>query len=254
MTTPDHPTSQTPYTAAGIFALVFWSTTIACSRSVSESAGFLTAAATVHLLGGLFGFLVVLCRRQLGELRKLTPRYLLGCGIWFVLYNGFLYTALGMAADRQQAVEVSLINYLWPGLTLVFSVPLLRLKARWGWLLLGIAISLGGIAVLNDLSIDSLVANAAGNPLAYGAALGCAISWGLYSSLNQRWSGETGAATVPLLLVVSGVILLLMRLPRLPLLHPLGPGHAQRQCRPHRHPGLRHPPPLHPHRLRLPRR
>ena len=42
-------------TGWGLLAIVLWSTTIACSRSMAEQLGAFTSAATVYLAAGLIG-------------------------------------------------------------------------------------------------------------------------------------------------------------------------------------------------------
>ena len=130
-------------TLAGFAAILLWSTTIAVVRSLSEQVGGLTTAASVYLVGG------VICLLRLGwrgdslrNFRRLPLRYLFGCGALFVFYMLVLYLAVGMAKNRQQVLEVGLMNYLWPALTIVFSVFLLNKKAGpllfpapfWPWL------------------------------------------------------------------------------------------------------------------------
>ena len=109
-------------TLLGLVAILFWSTTIAFSRSLTEQLGTFTAAALIYILAGLLGLLYE--SFQPGRLRGLTrlPRtYLWVCGGLFVLYITSLYLAVGMASTRIQVITVGLINYLWPAFSLAFS-------------------------------------------------------------------------------------------------------------------------------------
>jgi drug/metabolite transporter (DMT)-like permease len=123
-----------------------------------------------------------------------------------------LYAAIGMAASRQQIVEVGLINYLWPTFILVFSIPILKNKAS-PWLILGILISLSGIFLANVsmnrevFSIHNSLMNLKDNFLPYLFALGAAVLWSLYSNLANRMAELSNKLTVPLLLIVSGIML-----------------------------------------------
>jgi hypothetical protein len=56
--------------------------------------------------------------------------YLVGCGLLFVTYTVLLFLAIGLARGRQQVLEVGLLNYLWPALTILLSVVLLNKRAR----------------------------------------------------------------------------------------------------------------------------
>ena len=40
----------------------------------------------------------------------------------FVCYEIFLALALGYSNSRSRAIEVSIVNYLWPALTVLFAV------------------------------------------------------------------------------------------------------------------------------------
>jgi drug/metabolite transporter (DMT)-like permease len=144
-------------------------------------------------------------------LLRLPRAYLLGCGGLFVLYNVALYRAVALAANPSQVVVVGLINYLWPGLSLVFALPLLGKKAR-PFLPLGILVALAGILLSSwQPGLDWAAGlSAAAEP--YLWALVAAVSWALYSNLSRRWAGESSTGAVPLFLLVSGLLLGLCRL------------------------------------------
>ncbi len=208
----------------GLAAIVLWSTTIAFSRSLTEQLGTLTAAALIYTIAGLIGLLYTAVRP--GAFQKLLhlPRlYLLGCGALFVVYMAALYLAVGLAADRVQVLIVGLINYLWPALSLVFSIPILGQRAR-PFLPLGILLALAGIGLAttsgSPVSIQALLRGPSGGILPdvppsgllpYGFALAAAICWGLYSNLSRRWAAENDGSAVPLFLLASGLLLGILR-------------------------------------------
>ena len=202
-------------TLAGFGAILLWSTTIAFARSLSEQIGPLTAAASVYLIGGFFCFLRLLRRgNPLHEIRTLSRRYLFGCGFLFVLYMLVIYLAVGMADHRQQVLEVGLMNYLWPTLTLVFSLFILNKRA--GWLFLpGTFLALVGIFLVigqeASISWSSFSDNFTRNPIAYSLGLTAAVSWALYSNLTRRWAGNSGGG-VEIFIPATGLILLALRL------------------------------------------
>ena len=119
-----------------------------------------------------------------------------------------------MAKSRQQVLEVGLMNYLWPALTIVFSLFLLNKKA--GPLLFpGALLAVVGIffVIGQEVSISwtSFTGNFAGNPLAYSFGLLAAIFWALYSNLTRRWAERSGGG-VELFIPATGVFLLTFRL------------------------------------------
>lgn len=203
-------------TALGMLSIVFWSTTIAVSRRLTESLGTLTAGALVYLLAGGAGIALLRARRgALSAALGLPKRYLLGCGAMFVIYTVLLYQAIGGAASRAQAIEVGIINYLWPSFTIALSVPLLGRRASW-WLAPGIVAALAGVVLAQvppgEFSWSQLRANATGNPQPYWLAFAAAAIWGAYSNLSRRWAGHQHDGAVPLFLAATGLVLLGLRI------------------------------------------
>jgi drug/metabolite transporter (DMT)-like permease len=125
-----------------------------------------------------------------------------------------LYLAVGMAKNRQQVLEVGLLNYLWLPLTILFSLFLLNKKA--GPLLFpGALLAIVGIAFVigQEVSISwaSLAGNFADNPPAYSFGLLAAVFWALYSNLTRRWAEGSGGA-VEIFIPATGILLLIFRL------------------------------------------
>jgi drug/metabolite transporter (DMT)-like permease len=205
-----------PYSFPGFLAILLWSLTVAFGRSLSESVGPLAAGACVYLGSGIPLVLYTLLKP--GALRRMcaaTPAYLFGCGALFICNNSAIYIAVGLAANRQQVLEVALVNYLWPMLTVLFSLAFLGRKAN-AWLLPGTLLALLGLFLVLthgiSMSWATLLHNLASNPGAYGAAATAAVSWSLYSTLTRRWAkpGDGGAA--PLFILATGLVLLFLRL------------------------------------------
>ncbi len=201
-------------TLLGVVAILFWSTTIAFSRSLTEQLGTLTAGALIYLLAGMIGLGVSLAQgHSLRTYLSMPKLYLLGCGALFVAYIVLLYLAVGSAATRTQVLAVGLINYLWPGLSLVFSIPILGGRAK-PLLPVGILLALAGVWLAttgSEVTLADLLAEP-GAALPYGLSFAAAVCWALYSNLSRKWAGESEGNGVPLFLLASGAILGLLRL------------------------------------------
>ena len=203
-------------TIFGILAILFWGTTIAFSRSLTEQLGPLTAASWIYLLSGIWSCIYLFSKP--GGIKKtfqLPISYLIGCGALFVFYMVCLYLAVGLAFSREQVIEVSIINYLWPGLTLVFSLPILHKKGKIT-LIPGMVLAFSGfyLATVNSggmFSWEAFKGNFQVSYLPYLLAFLAAISWGLYSNLTRRWAGHTEGGAVPIFLLVTGLILTTVR-------------------------------------------
>ncbi len=215
MSTISTPSTLRRSSSFGLVAILLWSTTIAFSRSLTEQLGTFTAAALIYTIAGVTGLIYTGLRPgSLSRLRRLPIPYLLGCGGLFVAYIAALYLAIGTSATRTQVLVVGLINYLWPGLSLVFSIPILGHRAR-PLLPLGILLAFAGVWLStingNSLSILSMLQGQP-NLLPYGLALFAAVCWGLYSNLSRRWAGDNDSGAVPLFLFASGLLLGIFRL------------------------------------------
>ena len=202
-------------TIYGILAILFWGTTIAFSRSLTEQLGPLTAASCIYVLSGIWGCIYLFSEPGgIKKTFKLPILYLIGCGILFIFYMVCLYLAVGLAFSREQVIEVSIINYLWPGLTLIFSLPILHKKGK-VFLIPGIVIAFAGfyLATVQSgmFSWEVFKGNFQVSYLPYLLAFMAAITWALYSNLVRRWAGHTEGGAVPLFLLITGLVLTTIR-------------------------------------------
>jgi len=107
--------------------------------------------------------------------------WLLGIGGLFG-YHALYFAALQLAPPA----EANLVNYLWPLLIVLLSAPLAGERLGWPHLL-GALLGFAGVALLAlGRGLDFSAAYLAG----YLLALGCAVTWSLYSVLSRRF-GET---------------------------------------------------------------
>ena len=209
---PQHK-EYTLSTLYGLFSILIWSTTVAFVRSLSTEVGYFTAAACTYLTGGIISLGIVAARRSFRNITAHSKKYLFGCGGLFVAYTICFYAALGLSETDSQAIEAGLVNYLWPSMIILLSVPLLHRKARWP-LIPGVVIAFSGVATATlqkeTVSIDTFLSNIRSNWLPYAAAFCAAVLWGLYSNLVRRWGGRSGASGVPLFIGATGIAFLIL--------------------------------------------
>lgn len=204
-------------TLFGVLAILFWGSTVAFSRSLTEQLGTITAGSMVFIISSLFSWVYILLVSpgNLKKMFKLPPCYLWGCGLLFVIYMTTLYLAIGLSINRLQVVEISIINYLWPGLTLLFSIPVLHKSARLS-IVLGILLCFTGVYIAmnpyHNFSFLPFLQNIRENSLPYFFAFIAAVSWALYSTLARKWAGNNKEGAVPIFLFFTGVILFILRL------------------------------------------
>ena len=201
-------------TTLGIFAILFWSTNVAFSRSVVEQLGLLTAGAAMFLLGGLLSLIYTGWKEKgLHFLKRTSKKYLFGCGFLFIVNTVSFLVAVGASATRTQSVIAGLINNIWPVLGLWFSLFILKNKAK-NFLFFGIALALGGmwLASTNGEVLNYQEALQPANLGVYAIALVAAISWGLYSNWSRKWANDQDSGVVPVFLLCTGILLALLRL------------------------------------------
>ena len=203
-------------TGLGFVAILLWSTTVPVARSVMEKFGPLFGMGLMFSFSGLLLLILTSIRAQgFGWISRLSKRHLIICGPLFIGYLCFFYLALGIAKTRTETVVAGLVNYLWPTVILVFSIPLLGKRPRPFWFVVGIVISLGGIVLAMSVQAESLSAlvkalGKSGLPMLL--ALVGSFMWGLYSNLAKRHPQPVSTGAVGLFLFVTGIALFLASL------------------------------------------
>ncbi|GAK21712.1 LOW QUALITY PROTEIN: permease [Vibrio sp. JCM 19052] len=185
---------QFRFTLYGCIAILSWSCLLGIARLVTESLGPVGGSAMLYSLSSIFLLIVV----GIPKLSYFSPKYLILGGM-FVCYEIFLALALGYSNSRSQAIEVSIVNYLWPALTVLFAVLGSNKKPNW---LLYPAVMLAFIGVAWTVSGDSglsptqLLANISSNPIVYFMAFAGAVIWAVYCNLTQRQQSKHNAITL----------------------------------------------------------
>jgi drug/metabolite transporter (DMT)-like permease len=199
-------------TLIGLVAVLCWSSTVGLIRSVAEALGAVGGAAALYTVSAVLVLAVQGVPRK-AQLRQVSKVYLIGCGLLFALYEVCLSVAIGLAHNRQESLELGLINYLWPCLTIVLAVLCRQQAARW-WLWPGVALCLWGLVrvLAGEHSASGgtfwwqeLGAHMQGNPLAYALAFGAALLWPVYSLLSRLHGG--GFNGVGLFVLLTALVL-----------------------------------------------
>ncbi len=198
---------QQAATAYGVVAILLWSTIVGLLRSVSEDFGPVAGAALVYTMGS-FILLLTMGRPKLALFPK---RYLFWGSLLFVSYELCLILSLGLADNRQQAIELGMVNYLWPSFTIAFAVIFARRKFTLT-LIAGLALAFAGLVWVisgdQPISTEALWSNIQTNPLSYFLAFIGAIIWSLYSNVTKQISG--GQNGMVLFFILTALILWIM--------------------------------------------
>lgn len=181
------PVTRVRATVYGAAAIVLWSSLAWMTVVTASLPPFLVLAIT-FAIGGACGLVLSALRGRVGlrELRQPLPAFALA------VVALFGYHALYLIAFRHApAVEVNLVNYLWPLLIVLFAMALPGVQVR-GVQVFGAVLGLMGVAVMvtrgQGIAVDP--AHVPG----YVAALLAALTWAAYSVLNRRFHAAPSAA------------------------------------------------------------
>ncbi|MBJ9984627.1 aromatic amino acid DMT transporter YddG [Acinetobacter sp. S40] len=178
-------TSKRHATLIGLVAVLLWSSIVGLIRSVSESLGATGGAAMIYSVASIFLLFTV----GWPKLREFPKRYLICGSILFVSYELCLSLSIGYSNTSRQAIEVGMVNYLWPALTMVCAILFNQQKSNLliipGFMIaiLGICWVLGGD---QGLDMSSMLNNIKDNPLSYGLAFFGALIWAAYCTVTAR--------------------------------------------------------------------
>ena len=189
--------------AAGLIAIGLWGMLAALSVLAGPIPPFQMVAMT-FTVGATIGIVRALMRGVgwAGLVGWPGQVWLLGIGGLFG-YHALYFAALQLAPPA----EANLVNYLWPLLIVLLSAPLAGEKLGWPHLL-GALLGFAGVALL---AFGRGIHFAGDHMLGYALALGCALTWSLYSVLSRRF-GETPTDAIAAFCAASAVLSLVCHL------------------------------------------
>ncbi|MGN8063417.1 aromatic amino acid DMT transporter YddG [Ralstonia sp. 22111] len=177
--------SKNKATLIGLIAVLLWASIVGLIRGVSQSLGAVGGAAMMYSVASV----LLLFSVGFIRLRDFPRRYLIWGSLLFVAYELCLSLSIGYANTSRQAIEVGMVNYLWPSLTMLCAIVFNKQKSNLlivpGFLvaILGICLVLGGD---QGLDIAGMAANVQDNPLSYGLAFSGALIWAAYCTVTTR--------------------------------------------------------------------
>ena len=187
-------------TLIGLLAIVLWSSLVGLILNVSDHLGPTGGAAMMYSVASL----LLLFSVGWVKLATFPRRYLIWGSLLFVTYELCLSLSIGYANTARQAIEVGMVNYLWPTFTIIAAVTFNRQKASW-LVVPGFLLSLVGICwvLVGEQGFDAggMLANVQDNPFSYGLALAGALIWAAYCTVTARIAGGANGVTLFFILV-----------------------------------------------------
>ncbi|MCX0334025.1 aromatic amino acid DMT transporter YddG [Acinetobacter radioresistens] len=200
-------------TLIGFSAILQWSTIIGLLKKVSSS----ISADLAVLFMYSFSAVLLFALFRIPNLKQIPRKYLFGSTALFVVYEICFSYAIALAQNAQQAIEISLVNYLWPSMTILMLILFKELKFN-KWVILGLGISLAGVFYIQTgngaIDLAAVISHMQSNPLSYGLAFVGASLWSLYCVMTKKYS--QGHNPISLFFIATSLVLWLKML----VLHP----------------------------------
>lgn len=200
-------------TLIGFSAVLQWSSIVGLLKKISSSIGADLAVLFMYSFSAVILVLVF----RIPNLKHIPRTYLICATLLFVIYELCFSYAIALAQTAQQAIEVSLVNYLWPSLTIVMLIVFKELKFNL-WVMVGLAVSLMGIVYIQSghgsFQWHTVFQNIQANPISYILAFLGACLWAIYCVITKKYSG--GHNPIALFFIVITAVLWMKML----LLHP----------------------------------
>lgn len=193
-------TQQTKATAIGFCAIILWFSIVGLIKEVSHSFGATVGAALIYTVASVF----LLFTMKWVPLSKFPKKYLIYGGLLMVSYELCLALSIGYSTNSKQAIEVGMVNYLWPTFTMVAAILFANKKTNW-LIAPGIILSMLGIVWVlggeQGLDISQMLANIKTNPLSYGLAFIGALLWSAYCVITVRIANGVNGITLFFIMV-----------------------------------------------------
>ncbi|MEQ4837370.1 aromatic amino acid DMT transporter YddG [Enterobacter hormaechei] len=172
-------------TLIGLIAILLWSAIVGLIKSVSEGFGPVGGAALIYTCSAV----LLLFTLGFPKIKKFPLSYLIIGSVLFVCYELCLSLSLGFTHSGRQAIEVGMVNYLWPSMTILLAVIVNRQKTS-PLIIPGVILAIVGIGRVlggdGGFSLTEMMNNVMDNPLSYGLAFSGAVIWAIYCVVTQR--------------------------------------------------------------------
>ncbi|WP_336768265.1 aromatic amino acid DMT transporter YddG [Pantoea endophytica] len=186
---------QKKATLIGLMAILLWSAIVGLIKNVSEGFGPVGGAALIYSASAVLLIFTV----GLPKLRTFPRSYLIIGSVLFVCYELCLSLSLGFTHSGRQAIEVGMVNYLWPSLTIVLAVIVNRQKTH-PLIVPGVLLAVAGICRVlggdQGFSFSEIAHNVMDNPLSYGLALSGAVIWAVYCVVTKKIANGSNGITL----------------------------------------------------------
>jgi drug/metabolite transporter (DMT)-like permease len=204
-------------TAFGIVAVLLWGSNMGFSRILLESLGpFMTSSIEMLFSGGVLLLLMLIQRKSITSLLQLPKAYLISCSILFTINHLALNYGIALCENRSQILIITALNYLWPILTIIVSIPILKNRFRKIYFYAGVVITVFSTSYisLQGGSLDPRSIFSDRSWIAYLSTFIAAVDWAFYSAFVTKFLAgrEKSETALPLFMLFDGMIALILSL------------------------------------------
>lgn len=188
------PTTPFAATALGVLAPVCWGCSVSLMRAIVEEFGVAPGECLLYAIATVYLYFTV----GLPDFSKMRLRYwIFGIGNALACSLTLVFS-IYLSTGGKQTMEVGMINYLWPAMTILFAVLFTGQKADWR-LWPGMALSVFGIFWIlsgGEFSFTEFAQRFLSNPWSYVLAFFGALTWVNYTTVTKLWSEGQNPSTV----------------------------------------------------------
>ncbi len=170
------------YLLAGL-AVLFWSTMSSAFKLTLDHIDFLNLLLYSSFFSIIILFTILLLQNKFGSLKTITKSDLQSSALLGLLNPFLYYVVLFKAYELLMAQEAGTLNYTWPIVLVLLSIPMLKQKINL-MSFLAILISFAGIIVIS--THGRILELKFSNPAGVALAVGSALFWALYWIFNMK--------------------------------------------------------------------
>ncbi|EMI9071873.1 drug/metabolite DMT transporter permease, partial [Acinetobacter baumannii] len=111
-------------TLIGLSAILMWASMVGFVKHITTTIGPDVGITLIYSLSALLLLIIF----RVPNFKLISKKYLILGAILFIAYELCFSFALAYSKTAQQAIEVSIVNYLWPSLTVLAFVIFRELK------------------------------------------------------------------------------------------------------------------------------
>ena len=164
-------------------AILCWSTIGSAFKISLRYLDFLTLLLFASFTATVVLFIILLLQGKLKRLKNIRREDFLNSAFLGLLNPFLYYVVLLKAYELLPAQEAGTLNYIWPLVLVLLSIPMLHQKIT-GWSILAILISFSGIILIS--THGQILSMHFSSPVGVILAVGSAIFWALYWIFNMK--------------------------------------------------------------------